>query len=63
MTLVNIMSGFKKSGMYPLNPGAVGDRQIVFAESVPMSHCSAESSTVEDTSSTFSHEEHALYET
>ena len=29
VTPVNIMSGFKKSGVYPLNPGAVSDHQIV----------------------------------
>ena len=27
-TAVNIMSGFKKSGVYPLNPGEVTDRQL-----------------------------------
>ena len=27
-TAVNIMSGFKKSGVYPLNPGEVADRQL-----------------------------------
>lgn len=29
VTPVNIMSGFKKCGAYPLNPGAISDRQIV----------------------------------
>ena len=29
VTPVNIMSGFKKCGIYPLNPGEVTDRQIV----------------------------------
>ena len=28
LTPVNIMSGFKKCGIYPLNPGVVRDRQI-----------------------------------
>ena len=28
VTPVNIMTGFKKCGMYPLNPGEVTDRQI-----------------------------------
>ena len=28
LTPVNIMSGFKKCGIYPLNPGVVTDRQI-----------------------------------
>ena len=27
-TAVNVMSGFKKSGVYPLNPGQVTDRQL-----------------------------------
>ena len=27
-TSVNIMSGFKKTGVYPLNPGEVSDRQL-----------------------------------
>lgn len=27
-TPVNILAGFKKSGIYPLNPGEVTDRQI-----------------------------------
>ena len=28
LTMVNIMSGLKKTGIYPLNPGEVTDRQI-----------------------------------
>ena len=28
LTPVNIMSGFKKTGIYPLNPGEVTDRQV-----------------------------------
>ena len=27
-TSVNIVSGFKKSGVYPLNPGAIDDREL-----------------------------------
>ena len=27
-TPVSIMSGFKKSGVYPLNPGAIDDREL-----------------------------------
>ena len=29
LTPVNIMSGFKKCGIYPLNPGEVTDRQLL----------------------------------
>ena len=29
VTPVNVMAGFKKSGSYPLNPGAVHDRQLM----------------------------------
>ena len=28
LTLLNIMSGFKKTGIYPINPGEVIDRQL-----------------------------------
>ena len=28
VTPINIMSGFKKCGVYPLNPGEITDRQI-----------------------------------
>ena len=34
LTLVNIMSGFKKCGIYPLNPGEVKDRQIAPSKAV-----------------------------
>lgn len=34
LTPVNIMSGFKKCGIYPLNPGEVKDRQIAPSKGV-----------------------------
>ena len=34
VTPVNIMAGYKKCGIYPLNPGEVTDRQIVPASAV-----------------------------
>ena len=37
MTPVNIMSGFKKCGIYPLNPGEVTDRQIAPSTLFPRS--------------------------
>ena len=34
VTPVNIMAGFKKCGVYPLNPGEVGDRQIAPSKAI-----------------------------
>ena len=54
-TPVNILSGFRKCGIYPLNPGQIDDRQIA-----PSKVFSA-SPTVSDSS--FTEEENKLFET
>ena len=34
MTPINIMSGFRKCGIYPLNPGVIDDRQMAPSRAV-----------------------------
>lgn len=34
LTPINIMSGFKKCGISPLNPGAISDRQLAPSKAV-----------------------------
>ncbi len=74
LTPVNIMSGFRKSGVYPLNPGVVSDRQVVFnTRSSPLSRSRSDSALSQDSSTdyekdssstpAFTCEEHSLYET
>ena len=61
-TAVNIMSGFKKCGVYPLNPGVVTDRQT--APSKALYQKKTEGAEVSPTSSSpplFSPEKEALY--
>ena len=59
LTPVNIMSGFRKCGIYPLNPGQIDDRQIapskVFSES-------AEKLSTENSVFQFTEEEQRLYQ-
>ena len=39
VTLLNIMSGFKKCGIYSVNPGEVSDRQLAPSKAVqPSNH-------------------------
>ena len=42
LTPINVMSGFRKCGIYPLNPGEISDRQLapsrVFVKSKPVSN-------------------------
>ena len=62
-TSVNIMSGFQKTGVYPLNPGEVSDRQLVPSKalcSLPQS-CNTTSDSPPG-SPLFSSEQVALYE-
>ena len=70
VTPINIMGGFKKSGVYPLNPGAVSDRTIIFnASNPPLSHSKSDNALdqVKDPESpsafAFTPEENSLYET
>ena len=59
LTPVNIMSGFRKCGIYPLNPGQIDDRQIVpskvFSEST-------EKPSNESSAYQFTEEEQRLYQ-
>ena len=59
LTPVNIMSGFCKCGIYPLNPGQIDDRQIapskVFSEST-------EKPSTESSANQFTEEEQRLYQ-
>lgn len=64
------MSGFKKSGIYPLNPGAVSDRQIVINPNNSSLSCSKSDSSLAQDSSTghedslpFTREEYSRYQT
>ena len=75
-TPVNIMSGFKKSGAFPLNPGEVTDRHLAPSKSLyeqksPMTEdesspsdvsCSV-ASTSTSSSPSFTPEQHKLYQT
>ena len=45
VTPVNTMSGFKKCGIYPLNPGEISDRQL--APSRPFAHSASDSNLVD----------------
>jgi hypothetical protein len=59
---LNIMSGFKKTGVYPINPSAVTDRQI--APSKPFQPLAAESSpddSASDNPTLFSPDQVELY--
>jgi len=56
-TAVNIMAGFKKTGVYPLNPGEVTDRQLAPSKAV----CSQAAVTNSDPP-VFSKEKEALYQ-
>ena len=59
LTPDNIMSGFRKCGIYPLNPGQIDDRQIapskVFSES-------SEKPSTESSANQFTEEEQRLYQ-
>ena len=71
VTPVNIMSGFKKSGVYPLNPGVVSDHQIVVNSSNSSSSHSKSDSLLskdsspghEESTPAFTREDHARYQT
>lgn len=53
LTPVNIMSGFKKSGIFPLNPGVITDRQLAPSKAVvPPVDASKESDTSTSQTST-----------
>ena len=62
MTPVNVMSGFKKSGIYPLNPGEISDRELgksrAFVRSASYSNLVDKSPT-----SDFTPQQEALYRT
>ena len=67
-TAVNIMSGFKKCGVYPINPGEVTDRQLAPSkafrhQSPQLEHqgTDSEDPLSNSSSSIFSPEEEALY--
>lgn len=57
LTPVNILSGFKKSGISPMNPSEVSDRMLAPATVFKPSNCESSS-----THPTFSAEQIALYE-
>ena len=58
LTPLNIMSGFKKCGIYPINPGEVDDRQLVPSKSInPQNDKISEPSS----ESIFTTEEETLY--
>ena len=56
-TLVNILSGFRKCGIFLINPGAVSDRQLI-----PSRALRAGRESEEPTSPPFTPEQDALYE-
>jgi len=56
-TPVNIMAGFKKTGVYPLNPAEVTDRQLAPSKAV----CS-QSAVSNSDPPVFSKEREALYQ-
>ena len=65
LTAINIMSGFKKCGIYPINPGVVTDRDV--APSKALRYQSPEKTDSEELSSStdialFSPEKEALYQ-
>ena len=55
-TLVNILSGFRKCGIFPINPGAVSDRQLAPSKALRAGRES------EEPTSPFTPEQDALYE-
>ena len=73
ITPLNIMSGFRKCGIYPLNPGVISDRQLAPSKAVKPALPSLTRSTSEGTLSSvsnstfgsspqlFSHEQELLY--
>ena len=67
-TPLNIMSGFKKCGVFPINPGEVTDRQIApskaFRHQTPeidQQNMDSEEPTLDSSSPLFSPEKEALY--
>ena len=62
-TAVNIMSGFKKSGVYPLNPGEVTDRQLAPSKALcPQSQPEDTKAAPTPGSPLFSPEQKAMYQ-
>lgn len=62
VTPVNVMSGFKKSGIYPLNPGEISDREL--APSRAFVRSASESNPVDKSpTSEFTPQQEALYRT
>ena len=62
-TAVNIMSGFKKSGVYPLNPGEVTDRQLAPSNALcPRSQPEDTKAAPTPGSPLFSPEQEAMYQ-
>ena len=58
VTPVNAMSGFKKCGIYPLNPGEITDRQLT--PSKALTHSASDSSLADK--SEFTPQQEALYQ-
>ena len=61
-TPVNIMSGFKKCGVFPFNPGEVSDRMLAPSKSVRQEKPPTLTSTPDDVQNAFSPEKITLYE-
>lgn len=63
LTPLNIMGGFRKSGIYPLNPGAVTDRQLIpsRATTTTLSHSQSDYTLNKVAAEKFSQEEEILY--
>ena len=61
-TAVNILSGFKKSGVYPLNPGEVTDRQLAPSKAVHPQTEKREETAPNPGTPLFSPEQETLYQ-
>ena len=61
-TPLNIMGGFRKCGIYPLNPGAVTDRQLAPSHATTMlTHSQSDFTLTKGTAQRFSQEQVSLY--
>ena len=62
LTPLNIMGGFRKCGIYPLNPGAVTDRQLAPSHATTtLTHSQSDFTLTKGTAQRFSQEQVSLY--
>ena len=61
LTPLNIMGGFRKCGIYPLNPGAVTDRQLAPSlATTTLTHSQSDFTLTKGTAQRFSQEQVAI---